>query len=473
MGLKRSRKLGNSLERVPVCVGTAKLAIPIFDAKLMAELKSALVPDIGNYTDVPVIELLVKPGDTVSKDQGLLTLESDKATMEVPAPFAGVVKELKVKLGDRVGEGAVVAVIEVSDVGAKAPVEAAKPAPAVPVASAATPAPTAAPTPAPAPTPPPIATAPVAASAEASSSALAHASPGVRLFARELGVDLSKLRSGTGRKGRITKEDVQAFVKAALSAPAPATSAASGNGLQLLPWPVVDFAKFGPVEAKPLSRINKIAGQNLARNWAMIPHVTQHDDADVTEMESFRKKLAEENKELKLTPLVFLIKAVVAALKKFPRFNSSLDASGENLIFKQYYHVGIAVDTPDGLVVPVIRNCDQKGLLALAKEMGEISVKAREKKLGPADMTGGCFSISSLGGIGGTGFTPIVNAPEVAILGVSKSQMKPVWNGSSFDARLMLPLSLSYDHRVIDGADAARFAAFIAQQLSDVRRLLL
>lgn len=465
-----------SLECSTVCVGAAKLAIPIFDAKLMAELKSALVPDIGNYADVPVIELLVKPGDTVSKDQGLLTLESDKATMEVPAPFAGVVKELKVKLGDRVGEGAVVAIIEILDA---APAEKAPAPQAAALAPVPTPAPAPAPVAAPAPAPvaasiPSVPAAVASAnSSDAQSGHVAHASPGVRLFARELGVDLSKVRAGSGRKGRIIKEDVQAFVKAALSAPAPASAAASGNGLQLLPWPVVDFAKFGPIEAKPLSRINKIAGQNLARNWAMIPHVTQHDDADVTEMEAFRKKLAEENKELKLTPLVFLIKAVVAALKKFPRFNSSLDASGENLIFKQYFHVGIAVDTPDGLVVPVIRNCDQKGLLALAKEMGEISVKAREKKLGPGDMTGGCFSISSLGGIGGTGFTPIVNAPEVAILGVSKSQMKPVWNGSSFDARLMLPLSLSYDHRVIDGADAARFAAYIAQQLSDVRRLLL
>jgi pyruvate dehydrogenase E2 component (dihydrolipoamide acetyltransferase) len=284
---------------------------------------------------------------------------------------------------------------------------------------------------------------------------------------------LSKVRAGTGRKGRILKEDVQAYVKATLNAAPVAASPSGANGLQLLPWPVVDFAKFGAVEVKPLSRINKIAGQNLARNWAMIPHVTQNDEADVTEMEAFRKKLAEENKDLKLTPLVFMIKAVVAALKKFPRFNTSLDASGENLVYKNYYHVGIAVDTPDGLVVPVIRNCDQKGLLALAKEMAEISVKAREKKLGPADMTGGCFSISSLGGIGGTGFTPIVNAPEVAILGVSKSQMKPIWNGSSFEPRLMLPLSLSYDHRVIDGADAARFAAFVAQQLADVRRLLL
>ena len=437
----------------------------------MSDLKPAIVPDIGNYKDVPVIEILVQVGEVVKKDQGLLTLESDKATMEVPAPFAGTVREIKVKLGDRVGEGATVVMIEAGEVAAAAPVAkaAAQVAPAAPVAVAA---PVIA---QPAVVAPPAATviAPTAVSTPMPSNenALAHASPGVRLFARELGVNLAKIRAGTGRKGRILKEDVQAYVKAALATPVAASTAGSGLGLQLLPWPVVDFAKFGPVDVKPLSRINKIAGQNLARNWAMIPHVTQNDEADVTEMEAFRKKLGEENKELKLTPLVFLIKAVVAALKKFPRFNSSLD--GDNLVYKNYYHVGIAVDTPDGLVVPVIRNCDQKGLLALAKEMGEISVKAREKKLGPGDMTGGCFSISSLGGIGGTGFTPIVNAPEVAILGVSKSQMKPIWNGASFDARLMLPLSLSYDHRVIDGADAARFAAFIAQQLADVRRLLL
>ena len=435
----------------------------------MSDLKPAIVPDIGNYKDVPVIEILVQVGEVVKKDQGLLTLESDKATMEVPAPFAGTVREIKVKLGDRVGEGATVVMIEAGEVAAAAPVAKAA-AQAAPVAVAA---PVIA---QPAVVAPPAATviAPTAVSTPMPSNenALAHASPGVRLFARELGVNLAKISAGTGRKGRILKEDVQAYVKAALATPVVAASTAgSGLGLQLLPWPVVDFAKFGPVDVKPLSRINKIAGQNLARNWAMIPHVTQNDEADVTEMEAFRKKLGEENKELKLTPLVFLIKAVVAALKKFPRFNSSLD--GDNLVYKNYYHVGIAVDTPDGLVVPVIRNCDQKGLLALAKEMGEISVKAREKKLGPGDMTGGCFSISSLGGIGGTGFTPIVNAPEVAILGVSKSQMKPIWNGASFDARLMLPLSLSYDHRVIDGADAARFAAFIAQQLADVRRLLL
>ena len=442
----------------------------------MSDLKPAIVPDIGNYKDVPVIEILVQVNDVVKKDQGLLTLESDKATMEVPAPFAGTVREIKVKLGDRVGEGATVVMIEVGEVAAPAApaTKATPPAAAVAPPAAAVPAPTIAQPVAAAPTAAArVAPAPTPAPQGSATATLAHASPGVRLFARELGVDLTKVSSGTGRKGRIMKEDVQAYVKAALAAPGAVAASASGSGLglQLLPWPVVDFAKFGPVEVKPLSRINKIAGQNLARNWAMIPHVTQNDEADVTEMEAFRKKLGEENKELKLTPLVFLIKAVVAALKKFPRFNSSLE--GDNLVFKNYYHVGIAVDTPDGLVVPVIRNCDQKGLLALAKEMGEISVKAREKKLGPGDMTGGCFSISSLGGIGGTGFTPIVNAPEVAILGVSKSQMKPVWNGASFDARLMLPLSLSYDHRVIDGADAARFAAFIAQQLADVRRLLL
>jgi pyruvate dehydrogenase E2 component (dihydrolipoamide acetyltransferase) len=306
-------------------------------------------------------------------------------------------------------------------------------------------------------------------------SSVPHASPAIRLFARELGVDLAKV-SGQGRKGRITREDVLAFVKGALAggggAAAP-KSAGGGAGLNLLPWPNVDFAKFGEIESTPLSRIKKISGANLHRNWVMIPHVTQFDEADITEMEGFRKRLGEENAALKITPLVFMIKAVVAALKQFPNFNASLDASGENLIRKKYYHVGIAVDTPDGLVVPVIRDCDKKGLLQLAAELGEISKKARDKKLGPAEMSGGCFSISSLGGIGGTAFTPIVNAPEVAILGVSKSSMKPVWNGKEFAPRLMLPLSLSYDHRVVDGADAARFAAYLAQQLGDIRRMLL
>ncbi|KFN52011.1 hypothetical protein N790_13015, partial [Arenimonas malthae CC-JY-1] len=299
-----------------------------------------------------------------------------------------------------------------------------------------------------------------------------HASPAVRLFARELGVDLAQV-AGSARGGRISKEDVQAFVKAALAGGAAprAAGGGGGGGLDLIPWPKVDFAKFGAVESQPLSRIQKLSGANLARNWAMIPHVTQFDDADITEMEAFRKKLGEENKDVKVTPLVFLIKAAVAALRKYPAFNASLD--GDNLVLKKYFHIGIAVDTPDGLVVPVIRDADRKGLLELARELAEISAKARDKKLTSADMQGGCFSISSLGGIGGTAFTPIINAPEVAILGVSRSAMKPVWNGKDFDARLMLPLSLSYDHRVIDGAAAARFTAYLAQVLGDLRRLLL
>jgi pyruvate dehydrogenase E2 component (dihydrolipoamide acetyltransferase) len=301
-----------------------------------------------------------------------------------------------------------------------------------------------------------------------------YASPAVRVFARELGVDLAKV-TGSERGGRITKADVQGFVKQALASGHPDSSGsaagATGGGLQLLPWPKVDFAKFGPVETQPLSRIKKISGANLARNWAMIPHVTQHDAADITEMEAFRKQLGEEHKDTKVTPLVFLIKAVVAGLKKYPQFNASLD--GEQLVLKQYFHIGIAVDTPDGLVVPVIRDCDRKGLLELAAELASISAKARDKKLGPADMSGGCFSISSLGGIGGTGFTPIINAPEVAILGLSRGYQKPVWDGKQFVPRLMLPLSLSYDHRVIDGAAAARFTAYLAQVLGDLRRLLV
>lgn len=437
----------------------------------------AKVPDIGNYKDVPVIELLVKVGDRVKADQGLVTLESDKATMEVPAPVAGVVREILVKLGDSLSEGKLVALIDTEASAASAtPAAAPTPGPAP------TPAPAPTPTPAPTPVPAPVAATPAAAAtpapaavsasaSELAPSARPHASPAVRLYARELGVDLTRV-SGSGRKGRIIKEDVQGYVKQALAAPAAAPRpAAAGGGLNLLPWPQVDFAKFGPVEAQPLSRIKKISGANLARNWAMIPHVTQFDEADITEMEAFRKKLGEENKELKVTPLVFLIKAVVAALKRFPSFNASLD--GDNLVLKRYFHVGIAVDTPDGLVVPVIRDCDQKGLLDLARDLGAVSAKARDRKLGPADMQGGCFSISSLGGIGGSAFTPIINAPEVAILGVSKSATKPVWNGAEFVPRLMLPLSLSYDHRVIDGAEAARFTAYLAQQLGDIRRLLL
>jgi pyruvate dehydrogenase E2 component (dihydrolipoamide acetyltransferase) len=441
----------------------------------------AKVPDIGNYQDIPVIELLVKVGDMVKLDQGLITLESDKATMEVPAPVAGKIVEIKVKVGDPVSEGTLVALIEAAGA-AETPQAASSPVAAATAPAAAAAAPVAA-VAAPIPVAPPSAAAPVAASAtppvSASASELSpaqrpHASPAIRLYARELGVDLTRV-SGSGRKGRITREDVQSFVKGALAAPASAAPAraGSGAGLNLLPWPQVDFSKFGAIETQALSRIKKISGANLARNWAMIPHVTQFDEADITEMEAFRKRLAEENKELKVTPLVFLIKAVVAALKRFPSFNASLDASGENLVLKRYFHVGIAVDTPDGLVVPVIRDCDQKGLVDLARDLGAMSAKARDRKLGPTDMQGGCFSISSLGGIGGSAFTPIINAPEVAILGVSKSSMKPVWNGAEFAPRLMLPLSLSYDHRVIDGAEAARFTSYLAQQLGDIRRLLL
>jgi len=452
-------------------------------------LKEARVPDIGDYADIPVIELLVAVGDRVSLDQGLVSLESDKATMEVPAPFAGIVRELRVKLGDAVSEGSVVAMIEVEEgAAAAAPTPAPAPAPAAAAAGpsasdsagpskevAAAPAVVVEKTaPSPSPASGQTRTPPVSFGADSvSPDKVPYASPAVRLFARELGVDLAQVK-GSARAGRIVREDVQAFVKAALAGGArPAAAAAGGAGLSLLPWPKVDFAKFGEVEVKPLSRIKKISGANLARNWAMIPHVTQFESADITEMEAFRKRLGEENKDLKLTPLVFQIKAVVAALKKFPSFNASLDETAENLVLKHYFHIGIAVDTPDGLVVPVIRDCDRKGLLQLAAELGEISKKAREKKLGPADMSGGCFSISSLGGIGGTAFTPIINAPEVAILGVSKAAIQPVWNGSEFAPRLLLPLSLSYDHRVIDGAEAARFTSFLAQQLADVRRLLL
>jgi pyruvate dehydrogenase E2 component (dihydrolipoamide acetyltransferase) len=451
----------------------------------MADLKEARVPDIG-HADVPVIEVLVKAGDRVEKEQSLITLESDKATMEVPSPFAGTVKEVKLKVGDEVSEGAVIALIEADEAAA---------APAAPEAvKAAAPAPAPAPAPA-APKvedkPAPIAgqgvqpgTAPEGDTAPAARPPLdasivmpgdaPYASPAIRAFARELGVDIQQVK-GSGRGGRIQREDVSAYVKHALASGArPSTGAAASlGGLNLLPWPKVDFAKFGEIEEKPLTRIQKISGANLSRNWAMIPHVTQHEDADITEMEAFRKQLGAENKDVKISPLVFQIKAVVAALKQFPQFNASLDESGEKLILKKYFHIGIAVDTPDGLVVPVIRDCDKKGLLDLARELGEISKKAREGKLSPADMQGGCFSISSLGGIGGTYFTPIVNAPEVAILGVSKSVTKPVWNGKEFAPRLVLPLSLSYDHRVIDGALAARFASFLANQLGDIRRLLL
>jgi pyruvate dehydrogenase E2 component (dihydrolipoamide acetyltransferase) len=430
------------------------------------------VPDIGDFKDVPVIEIFVKPGDTVAAEDSLVTLESDKATMDVPAPVAGTVKELKLKLGDKVAEGVVILTLEPADAATK---------PAPPIAAAA-PAPSTSPAPSPAapPTPQPqaavpaapanAAAAPAAASVDSEGFKGAHASPSVRKFARELGVDLARV-TGSGPNSRIQQEDVQNFVKQAM------TGAAAGGGgggeLSLLPWPKVDFAKFGAFETRPLSRIRKISGANLARNWVMIPHVTQFDEADTTDLEAFRVALNKENEKagIKVTMLAFLIKASVAALKNFPDFNASID--GDNLIVKRYYHIGFAADTPNGLVVPVIRNADQKGVLAIAKEMGELSAKARDGKLGPAEMQGGCFSISSLGGIGGTAFTPIINAPEVAILGVSRSQTKPVWNGKEFVPRLMLPISLSYDHRVIDGASAARFAAHLCGLLADMRRVML
>ncbi len=438
------------------------------------------VPDIGDFKDVPIIEVFVKPGDAVKAEDSLITLESDKATMDVPSPAAGTVKELKVKVGDKVAEGVSILTLDAADGSAAKPAAAATPAePAQPApATAAAPAPAALPPPsseaaaasASGPTPISAAVPPV----DSEAFRAAHASPSVRKFARELAVDLARV-AGSGPKGRILQEDVQNFVKQVMSGGAPAAAGAitGGGALNLLPWPQVDFAKFGTVESRPLSRIKKISGANLARNWVMIPHVTQFDEADVTELEAFRVALNKENEKagIKVTMLAFLIKASVAALKKFPDFNASID--GDNLVLKQYFNVGFAADTPNGLVVPVLKNADQKGVLQIAKEMGELSAKAREGKLGPADMQGGCFSISSLGGIGGTAFTPIINAPEVAILGVSKSQTKPVWGGKEFVPRLMLPLSLSYDHRVIDGASAARFTAYFCGLLADMRRVML
>jgi pyruvate dehydrogenase E2 component (dihydrolipoamide acetyltransferase) len=446
------------------------------------------VPDIGDFKDVPVIELLVKPGDTVKKDDSLIVLESDKATMEVPAPAAGTVKELRVKLGDKVSEGTVIVTLEAaSAAGTARPTADAAPATAggqSHAAPAAKPADVAPPKAA-APSPGPVAstpapeepievrrpTAPIILS---EGGVPPHASPGVRRFARELGVDLQHVK-GSGPKGRILKEDIQGFVKGALSAGAPgAAPGGAGLGELGLPaWPKVDFAKFGPIEAQPRTRIQKISGPALARNWVMIPHVTQFDEADITDLEAFRARVNEElaKSGVKVTPLAFLIKAVVAALKKFPAVNSSLD--GENLILKQYWHIGFAADTPNGLVVPVVKDADKKGVVDIARETSELAAKAREGKLGPADMQGGTFSISSLGGIGGTAFTPIINAPEVAILGVSKAAMKPVWNGKEFAPRLMMPLSLSYDHRVVDGAAAARFTTYLAQVIADLRRGML
>jgi pyruvate dehydrogenase E2 component (dihydrolipoamide acetyltransferase) len=428
------------------------------------------VPDIGDFKDVAVIEVFVKAGDTVKVEQSLITVESDKASMEIPSSAAGVIKELKVKLGDVVNIGDLLAILQGAE-GA--------PAVAAPAASVAAPAVAAS-------SAAPIAVASAGAvpahnPTAAVGAVLPHASPSVRKFARELGVPLEELK-GSGPKGRITQDDVQSFTKAVMSgatqtkaqaANAPKAAAGGGEALGLLPWPKVDFTKFGAVERKDLSRIKKISGANLHRNWVMIPHVTNHDDCDITELEAFRVQMNKENEKsgIKLTMLAFMIKASVAALKKFPEFNSSLD--GDQLVLKQYFHIGFAADTPNGLVVPVIKDADKKGVGQISTEMGELAKKARDGKLGPADMSGACFTISSLGGIGGRYFTPIINAPEVAIMGVCKSQIEPKWDGKAFVPKLMLPLSLSWDHRVIDGAAAARFNAYFGQLMTDFRRILL
>ncbi|SAK65857.1 dihydrolipoamide acetyltransferase [Caballeronia fortuita] len=432
------------------------------------------VPDIGDFKDIPVIEIAVKVGDKVEKEQSLVTLESDKATMDVPSPASGTVKELKVKIGDTVSEGTLILVLEG---GAAAPAPSAAPAPAPAPAKAEVPSDAPAkPAPAPKEAPSALAQAPVMPAGDGTRTS-SHASPSVRKFARELGVDVSRVK-GTGPKNRVTQQDITAFVKGVMSgqgaAPAAAAPAGGGGGeLGLLPWPKIDFTKFGPVDPKPLSRIKKISGANLHRNWVMIPHVTNNDEADITELEELRVKLNKEHEKagVKFTMLAFVIKAVVSALKKFPDFNASLD--GDTLVFKQYYNIGFAADTPNGLVVPVIRDADKKGLVDIAKEMAELSKLARDGKLKPDQMQGGCFSISSLGGIGGTHFTPIINAPEVAILGLSRGYQKPVWDGKQFVPRLTLPMSLSYDHRVIDGAAAARFNAYLSAILGDFRRVIL
>ena len=407
----------------------------------MAAPKDVLVPDIGDFKDIPVIEVLVKPGDHVKAEESLITLESDKATMEVPAPFDGVIKELRVKVGDDVSEGTVILSLEEASSSQEPQMNEGIPA---------------------------------APTAPAAPTVSAHASPGVRRFARELGVEIG-LVEGTGPKNRILKEDVQTFVKRSIQTSNAGTSAGSGLGFNLPAWPNVDFEKFGPVETKKLSRIKKISGSALHRNWVTIPHITQHDEADITELEAFRKSLAKDADKagVKITPLALVMKATVAALNKFPEFNSSLTPEGDALFIKQYFHIGVAVDTPGGLVVPVIRDVDKKGIFEIAAELGTVSSKARDGKLGPADMSGGTFSISSLGGIGGSHFTPIVNAPEVAILGVARSTIKPIWDGTEFTPRLILPLSLSYDHRVIDGAEGARFITHLNQILSDIRRVLI
>ncbi|MBO2669200.1 dihydrolipoyllysine-residue acetyltransferase [Shewanella algae] len=439
-------------------------------APAKVEVKEIAVPDIGDAADVDVIEVLVAVGDEISADQGLITLETDKATMEVPAPFGGKLVSLTVKVGDKVSQGSVIATVETQGA---AVASVAAPAEAPAQAEVAAPAPAAAPA---AQSRPPVPHHP-SAGAQPNTGAV-HASPAVRRLAREFGVDLTQVK-GTGRKGRILKEDVQAYVKYELSRPkaTAATSVGGGSGLQVIDAPKVDFSKFGEVEEVPLTRIQKISGPNLHRNWVTIPHVTQFDEADITEMEAFRKQqnelAAKQKLNVKITPLVFMMKAVAKTLQQFPVFNSSLSPDGESLIRKKYFHIGVAVDTPNGLVVPVVRDVDKKGIIELSRELTEISIKARDGKLKAADMQGSCFTISSLGGIGGTAFTPIVNYPDVAILGVSKSEIKPKWNGKEFEPRLMLPLSLSYDHRVIDGALAARFSVTLSGILSDIRTMIL
>ncbi len=449
----------------------------------MANAIEVKVPDIGDYKNIPVIEVLVKAGDTVKAEDSLVTLESDKSTMDVPSPADGVVKEIKLKVGDKVSAGALVLTLEsgAAPAAAPAPAKAAAPAAAAEAAPAAATAAPAAPDKVSSPHPQSlsrggreVASAPDGAEARMEAGfGKSHASPSVRRFARELGVDLVRVK-GTGPKDRIVMEDVQGYVKTELARP---RSEGSGGGLgfNLPPMQPVDFSKFGPVTTQPLSRIRKLSGSFLHRNWVSIPHVTQHEEADITELEVFRKSQAEEAKKsgIKFTMLGFLMKASVVALKQFPEFNASLSADGESLVMKSYHHIGVAVDTPNGLVVPVIRDVDKKGLLEIAKELGDVSARMRTGKISPADLQGGCFSISSLGGLGGTFFTPIINAPEVAILGVGKASLKPVWNGKEFVPRLMLPLSLSYDHRVIDGALGARFSSFLATVLSDIRRLVL
>ncbi|MCB1583670.1 MAG: dihydrolipoyllysine-residue acetyltransferase [Xanthomonadales bacterium] len=434
----------------------------------MSDIKQINIPDIGDFSEVEVIEVLVKPGDEVSAEDAIISLESEKATIEVPTPEGGVIEEVLVKEGDLVSEGTPMLKIKTSGASTQAN---SKPEKQQQDSTKSTEKPaektkTAEP-PKAAPKPPPV---PVEIPQERKGK-LAHASPAVRKFARELGVEISTV-TGTGRKGRITREDVKQHVKTALQS---GGQTVVTSNFDVPPFPAVDYTEFGEVETQPLSRIQKISGKYLHRNWVRIPHVTQYDEADITELEEFRNANKAEAKEqgFNLTPLAFMVKAMAKALKKFPKFNTSLDVNGENLIYKKYFHIGIAVDTPNGLVVPVIRDCDKKEVFEIAKEMRDVSIKAREGKLAPGDMQGGCISISSLGGIGGTAFTPIINAPEVAILGVSRSSIKPVWNGKEFEPKLMLPLSLSYDHRVIDGADAARFIVYLSSILSDMKKMLL